>query len=213
MAGGALLDWGTYHVLGMREIFRAEPTECTEASLRRMKQPSAQCDSYYTAKLRFPNGGTAELAGGLQGPLSPFSWPRLLTPFTVLHRPVAVTGGGQAHGLEVGDGWEVTRTRTVTMINFMFAQHYHRVDIVDEYAATKKGSSRVVKRWTEKNTKKAYTWRDMGRDVPGESWVSTYGHALGQFVAKIRGKEGSGVFMTPEDSIAQMKALDMIYEK
>lgn len=203
------MDWGTYHVAGVREIFSAEPTECIEANLQRMKQPYDQCDGYYTAKLRFPNGGTATIEGGLKGPNSPFSWSHALTPFTVTHKPVVVP----EHGLEVGSDCEVRKTRTVTLANFMFAQNYHRVDIVDDFIVVEKGSSRIIKKSTKKETKKAYTWKEMGRDVSGEPWLSTYGHMLEQFVNKVRGQEGSGIFITPEDSIAQMKVVDMIYEK
>lgn len=203
------MDWGTYHVAGVREIFNAEPTECIEANLQRMKQPYDKCDGYYTAKLRFPNGGTAEIEGGLKGPNSPASWANALTPFTVIHKPVAVID----HGLDVGSEYEVKKTRTVTLRNFMFTQNYHSIDIVDDFIVIEKGSSRIVKKVTKRETKKAYTWKEMGREVLGEPWLSTYGHMLEQFVNKIRRKEGSGIFVTPEDSIAQMKAIDMIYEK
>ncbi|KAF3764177.1 NAD(P)-binding protein [Cryphonectria parasitica EP155] len=206
LAGGALMDLGTYTVAFLRETFGVEPTECLAADLTRMPPPHEKCDGSFKATLRFPNGGTGEIDGTLRGSNIFFTqgWPSI----TVTHRPVVVTD----HGEQVGEGCEVKKTRSVYFANFMLPPHYHRVDIVDEFVVVK-GDSQVVKKFTKKETKKAYTWKEMGRDLPSEPWYSTYGYMLEQFVNKIRGQEGTGIFISHEDSIAQMKALDMIYEK
>lgn len=200
-----MMDLGTYPLAAVREAFGAEPVECTEANLKSAPNVDQRCDGSFHAELRFPNGGTAEVEGGLRGsnlfPEIPI--------VTVTHRSVLTT----EHGEKLDEGSEVRRTRKVTFVNFMFPPHYHRIDVEDEFVATKKGSPASAKKSTTKQTKKAYTWKEMGRDLPGEPWQSTYGHMLEQFVSKIRGMEGSGVFISAEDSIAQMKALDLIYEK
>lgn len=205
LAGGALMDLGTYTMMALREAFKAEPTECLEADLTRMQAPYDKCDGMFSAKLRFPNGGVGELVGGLRGSSFSLSWPTV----TVTHKPAVVTD----HGEKVDEGCEVRKTRTVTYVNFMFSPHYHRIDVRDEFVVSKKGSADVVRKWSKTETKKAYTWKEMGRDLPGEPYQSTYGHMLEQFVNRIRGREGSGVFVSHDDSIAQMKALDMVYQK
>jgi hypothetical protein len=53
----------------------------------------------------------------------------------------------------------------------------------------------------------------MGRDAAGEIHWSTYRYTLEEFVNEIKGCKGSGVFVSHEESIAQSRALDMIYEK
>lgn len=50
----------------------------------------------------------------------------------------------------------------------------------------------------EKKTKKAYVWDDArtnGQLRTGEAYWSTYRHMLEQFVNKIKGKPGSGVWI------------------
>lgn len=205
LAGGAVMDLGTYPMMALREAFKAEPVECFEADLKRMPAPYDRCDGMFHAKLRFPNGGTGEIIGGLRGSNFSLSLPTL----TVTHKPVVVTD----HGEQVDEGYEVQKRRTVTFVNFMLSPHYHRLDIVDEFEVTRKGGSSVARKFTKTESKKAYTWKEVGRDLPSESWTSTYGYMLEQFVHKIKGREGSGIFISHDDSIAQMKALDMVYEK
>lgn len=205
LGGGALLDLGTYPMMALREAFKAEPVECLEADLKRMPKPYEKCDSMYNAKLRFPNGGTGQIIGGLRGYNFSFSLPTV----TVTHNPVVVTD----HGEKVDEDCEVKKTRTILFTNFMLSPHYHRIDVEDDFVIIKKGSSNVVRKFTKKETKKAYTWKEMGRDLPSEPWQSTYVHMLEQFVNKIKGREGSGLFISHDDSIAQVKALDLVYEK
>lgn len=203
LAGGSMMDVGTYTLAAVREAFGAEPTQCVEAHLTKMKKPYDRCDGMFHAKLSFPNGGTGEISGGLRGPNTSFGMPTV----KVRHKSVVVTD----HGEKVAEGCEVKKTRTVTFVNFMFSPHYHRIDVVDDFEVTK--GAHVVRRFTRKETRKAYTWKEMGRDQPGEPWQSTYGYMLEQFVNKIRGLEGTGILISPEDSVAQMRAIDMIYDK
>ncbi|RHZ49506.1 uncharacterized protein CDV56_105587 [Aspergillus thermomutatus] len=64
-----------------------------------------------------------------------------------------------------------------------------------------------------RESKKIYTFKDAGIDEPSElSWIS-YRHQLEQFVNRIRGREGSGLWVRNEDSLAQAKMIDMAYEK
>ncbi|KUI59672.1 D-xylose 1-dehydrogenase (NADP(+)) 2 [Cytospora mali] len=204
LAGGAVLDIGTYTLAALRSVFGAEPEECLEADLERMQPPYDRCDGNFRAKFRFPGGLIGEMEGGLRGSNFPTSW--ALPAVIVTHRPVVVTDE------KVSEGEEVKKTRKVTFVNFMVPPMYHRVDIEDEFVVTKKGTSDIVKKFTKNETKKAYSFKEMGVDLPGEIYWQTYRHMLEQFVNRIRGREGT-VSISHEDSIAQMKALDMVYEK
>ncbi|KAI3397093.1 hypothetical protein diail_11236 [Diaporthe ilicicola] len=203
LAGGSLMDVGTYTVKAVRTVLGVEPEVCTEADLKRMPPPRERCDGMFRAQFRFPGDVIGEVEGGLRGSKYSLSWPTL----TVRHRAVAVKG------VDVEEGTEVKRTRKIVFVNFMFAPIYHRVDIEDEFVVTKKGTEEIVRKYTKKETKKAYTFREMGEDHPGEIYWITYRHMLEQFVNRVRGREGTGVFVSHEDSMAQMRALDMVYEK
>lgn len=205
LAGGATMDVGTYPVAALRSVFGAEPEECLEAHLTREPPPHDRCDGNFKVKLRFPGGGVGEIEGGLRGSNVPsLKW---LPTVTVTHRPVVVADE------TVEEGEEVRKTRTVRFVNFMVSPVYHRIDITDEYVVSRKGSSEVVRKFTRKETRKAYTYKEMGVDEPGEIHWVTYRHMLEQFVHRVRGREGTGPWVSHEDSIAQMKALDMIYNK
>ncbi|KAK2598623.1 hypothetical protein N8I77_012019 [Diaporthe amygdali] len=203
LAGGSAMDVGTYTVRAVRGVMGVEPEACVGADLQRMPPPYERCDCMFRAQFQFPGDAVGEIEGGLRGSNFGLAWPTL----TVRHRAVAVTGA------EVEDGTDVKRTRKVVFVNFMFGPIYHRIDIEDEFVVTKEGTEEVVRKYVKKETKKAYTFKEMGVDQPGEIYWLTYRHMLEQFVNRIRGREGSGMFITHEDSMAQMRALDMIYEK
>jgi predicted dehydrogenase len=204
LAGGSAMDVGTYTVMAVRKTLGAEPEECVRADLTPMAPPRERCDGMFHAQFRFPGDVVGEVEGGLRGSNFSLSWPTL----TVQHRAVPIEGDGDGSG-----DTEVRRTRKVVFVNFMFAPVYHRIEVLDEFVVTRKGSGEEVKRYRKKETRKAYSFREMGDDEPGEPYWSTYRYELEQFVNRIRGRRENGTFIEHEDSIAQMRALDMIYEK
>lgn len=195
------MDVGTYTVMAVRRTLGVEPEECVDANLERRPPPREKCDGNFRAQFRFPGDVVGEVEGGLRGSNFSLSWPVL----TVQHRAVVEAGADE--------GTEVKRTRKVVFVNFMLAPVYHRIEIEDDFVVTKKGSGEVVRKYAKKEIKKAYTFKEMGVDEPGEIYWSTYRHELEQFVNRIRGREGNGDFIEHENSIGQMRALDMIYEK
>ncbi|KAJ4419202.1 hypothetical protein N0V82_005109 [Gnomoniopsis sp. IMI 355080] len=202
LGGGALLDLGTYPLAALRAAFGSEPIECIDARLTGMAPPRERCDHTFSAKLLFPNGGIGEIDGTMRATNM-----RLYLPtITVSHRPVAAPEVG-----ERGPGTKTTRTRKVVFYNYMFATMYHRIDVVDEFTVTNEQSGTIIQRFTKTEHKKAYTFREMGLEQPGEIYWSTYRYMLEQFVTSIRKKED--VFVSPQDSILQAQALDMVYEK
>jgi hypothetical protein len=53
----------------------------------------------------------------------------------------------------------------------------------------------------------------VGFDEPGEIYWPTHRYELEQFVNRVRGREGNGMFISQKNNMAQMRALDMIYKK
>lgn len=202
ISGGALLDLGTYPLAAIRDAFGAEPEECVDAKLTPMAPPREKCDHSFYAKFKFPNGGVGEVEGTLRGRKTRLELPGIV----VTHRPVAAPE-------EANVGEEVMRTRKVTFVNLLWSTNYHYVTVEDKFEIRDSDSSMVKREYTKTETKKAYTFREMGRDVSGEIHWSTYRYMLEEFVNRIKGREGSGVFIENEESVKQARALDMIYEK
>jgi predicted dehydrogenase len=207
LGGGTLLDLGTYPLASIRDAFSTEPEECIDAKMTPMAPPREKCDHTFYAKFRFPNGGIGEVDGSVHAPATHFSLPTI----TVTHKPVPAL---EEEAKEASDkGADMTRTRKVTFGNLLWPTYYHYVTVEDKFEIRDAGSSKVKREYTKTETKKAYTFREMGRDAAGETHWSTYRYMLEEFVNKIKGRKGSGIFISHEDSIAQSRALDMIYEK
>ncbi|KAK1573002.1 uncharacterized protein LY79DRAFT_641962 [Colletotrichum navitas] len=220
LAGGALMDIGTYCVAAVREIYGTEPQTCLESTMNSMPTPYERCDGSFKVAFRFPNNETTGVdepvrvglvEGSLQAPLIDFRLPRI----EVLHSPVTTETL-----LSTNSKVLTTARRKVTFYNFMFPHFYHRIDIEDdvtvERVCTGESEDRqLISKSTVKQQKKAYTFQDMGMDAGGEEYWLTYRWMLGQFVDRIRGRNPAGpsIWYEPEESIAQMKALDMAYEK
>lgn len=204
LAGGALMDLGTYTMAAVRGAFDADPIECIEVDLKKAPEPRDKCDQKYHAKLRFPNGGIGEIRGSLKEPLTALSLPTI----TVTHNPVTVTDYGEGEDKET----KITTTRKLKFVNYMLPPHYHRIEIIDERTESKASSS-FIKTTSKKETKKAYTFKEMDVDQPGEIYWSTYRYMLEQFVNQVKGRETKGFSAPHKDSLAQAKALDAVYEK
>lgn len=223
LAGGSLMDIGSYNVLALRETFRAEPVECLDAEPRigpRRRRGDRQCDEGLKATFRFPNGGIGTICSdnyktgrwGLPSVQLPRVVVRHKEVLVLDHGADAVAGLGERHG----------KTRRVTMWLFPGPHYWHSIDIVDEHVVRGGESGKnVVRSWIEKESKKAYVWSEeakregeqtgLARD--GEEYWSTYRHLLEQFVNRVKDRPGSGLWIDGEDSIKNMKVIDMAYEK
>ena len=209
------MDMGTYTVSTLRQIFGSMPEECTSATPRLMpKGWDQQCDQAMKASWRFPGGGT----GDVDADLAKGRWglPAIETPVAVVkHREVPVATAEVTVKVVLKEGQTHTKARTVTYWNFALPGVWHRIDILDEHAV-KDTSGKVVKKWTVKESKKAYTWGDLkeeGKVRVGEDYWSTYRYMLEEFVNKIKGKQGSGVWVDGQESINGMAMIDEAYEK
>ena len=91
---------------------------------------------------------------------------------------------------------------------------WHQVDVNDEYEIRTK-DGKTVKMWTERTSRKAYTFAEAGGDLagpPGETHWMSYRHQLEQFVNKIKGRP-TQYWVSGEISVAQAKMINMAYEK
>lgn len=210
LGGGSLLDLN-YTMSVLRVVFGAEPVECTACDVKTMPPPFELCDYRYDATWRFPNGGTGETHATLQASLreTVSNFPAV----TVRHRPVVVANADVGAGKEVEAGEEVTKTRTVTLHNFIMGVLWHRIDVEDEFVVRRAEGGEVVRRWTVKESRKAYTYREAGVDRESEPFWKTYKYQLDAFVDRVRGREGTGEWVNLEDSLGLTKMVDMAYEK
>jgi predicted dehydrogenase len=213
LAGGALMDIGTYSISALRGVFAAEPTECVsaEATVLSGAGEDKRCDESFKAEFKFPNGGVGTISASLRA-TSWFGLPGIEQPSLVVRQKEVVVDDE----VEVdGDGVHVVQ-RTA-MISWWPGPHYwHSINIEDAHSVKDAADGKTLKSWTEKKTKKAYVWDTAGTDGQvrtGEVYWSTYRHMLEQFVNRIKGRPGSGAWIDADESINQMRAIDQTYEK
>ncbi len=210
LAGGTMMDLGTYPMSALRGVFGdVAPEACLDCAVAPCPPPNERCDASFSARFRFPNGGVGEAEGDLTAPLWKFAIPRV----AVTHKEVRVD---DESGLP--EGQEKVRVRKVTLVNFIMPSLWHRIDVEDEWTVRKTdGAREVLKRWQTKQSKKVYTFREGGGDGdparPGEEWWLTYRYQLEEFVNRVRGRQGSGAWVGGEDSVAQMAMIDSAYLK
>lgn len=202
LGGGNLLDLGTYPIYAMRHVMGAEPDECTKCEVR-ISSHGQLCDEAAEASFVFPSGRTGIVMTDLQASATTFPTFNI----TVLHKAVA------AEDIELPAGQKKERIRKLTLYNFLMSSFWHRLDIEDEFVVREVKSGNVVKRWTKKQSKKIYTFKDAGIDQPSEDYWTSYRHQLEQFVSHVRGQQGSGLWVPYEDSLSHAKMIDMAYEK
>jgi predicted dehydrogenase len=213
LAGGALMDIGTYGVSALRAVFAAEPIECVsaEATVLSGTGEDKRCDESFKAEFKFPNGGIGTIDASLRS-RTWFGLPRIRMPSLVVRQKEILLD----ESAEV-DGDGVHFCRRTTRIWFWPSPHYyHSIQIEDEHCIKDIANHKVLRNWTEKQDKKAYVGVDVGTNgevKTGEPYWSTYRHMLEQFVNKIKGRPGSGVWIDADESINQMRAIDRAYEK
>ena len=208
LSGGCLMDLGSYDVQMLRQVFGTEPVECVKASVRRMPAGLDQnIDQAFAASWRFPNGGIGSIVADSAATGGHYlSWltdglPAIKVPMcSVKHREKIVRHP------ELQER-EIVTTKTVIIWDVLFASIWHRIDVVVDHILRCTKDGRIEKQWTEKVHFKQYSG-----NCGNASW-STYRHQLEQFVNKVRGRQGSGVWIDADDSIRQMEMIDGAYKK
>lgn len=212
LAGGTLMDFGTYSVSCLRQLFRAEPEACLQASYRPVPGGDREIDQAFRAKWRFPNGGTgyidADLAatGGYWFPWLTKNWPKVALPQTTVELEEIDQPG---EGLDPGAN-HVVKCKA-TFWNPLMPTIYHRIDIEDNHVIRQGG--KVIKSWTESRQMKVYNWPSNGDGRVGREWWTTYRYQLEEFVNAVKKRPGSGVWVTGDDSVKQMEMIDGAYLK
>ncbi|KAK4500044.1 hypothetical protein PRZ48_008230 [Zasmidium cellare] len=200
LAGGSIMSMGTYNFAALRLLFGAEPEECSSCDTHHYTDGiHANCDWDVHARFRFPGGRIGEAKTTLRGPT-------IWTPSTakVQLQPVTLPED-QPNQIK-------TRTRHLTLHGIVHAIFWHRIDIHDTYEIRSKDSGALIRRWEEKRSEKAYTFKEAGIDSPGEDYWMSFRHQLEQFVNRVKGRE-TLTWVDGEDSIKQMEMIDMAYEK
>ncbi|KAF2650074.1 NAD(P)-binding protein [Lophiostoma macrostomum CBS 122681] len=211
MGGGNILDLGTYPLYAVRQIMRAEPDECVACKVRLPPPPHEGCLCDEAAHMRFvfPGNRTAEIATDLRASVTTMPTFRI----AVVHGEVEIEVPVPGDSNDIPATQKRSRIRKVTLNNFLVAAAWHRIDIEDETLIRDRKTDRVVKRSVKKESRKVYTFKDAGVDQPSEAFWTSYRHQLEQFVNRVRGRAGSGLWVSGEESVAQAKMIDMAYEK
>ncbi|PKY04094.1 NAD(P)-binding protein [Aspergillus campestris IBT 28561] len=205
LSGGSIMAMGTYNMAALRMALGAEPEECLSCDVHSYTDGiHDKCDYDFHAKFRFPNGAIGEASTTLKGPT--YWTPSYLT---VTQKEVVVPDS------TLPASQTKLLKRKLTLHGFVHGIFWHRIDIHDEHHIRDNGSGKVVRRWETTENRKAYTFKEAGgefADLPGEPFWMSYRHQLEQFVNKVKGRETQH-WISGEDSIAQMKMIDMAYEK
>ena len=179
LAGGTLMDLGTYNLSALRATFGAEPVSVLSAT----PKPSTndeRCDEAMQAMYQFPNGGTGKLTCDLaarvkyeRGQSSWFAWLFNGWPSLTVDMPPWLTVKlREKYGME--DDMTITTQKTIVMNNFMGPHIWHRIDI-NTTTTYHSPDNTVIRTETSTESKKAYVWPEaQGGDVKGEDWWLTY---------------------------------------
>ncbi|KAF5676097.1 hypothetical protein FHETE_2224 [Fusarium heterosporum] len=203
LGGGNILELGTYPINALRQIMGDEPEECTMCRTESGPPPHQLYDEFAEASFRFPGDKVGKAVMNMRAPVTTFP----TFDITVTHREHRVDDKNLPQGQSK---WLL---RKLSIKNFLVSAFWHRIDMVDEYSIRDEVGGKVLKKWTTKQCKKIYTFKDAGIKQPGEPYWTSYRHQLEQFVSRVRGSKGSGLWVDNEDSLAQAKMIDMAYAK
>ncbi|GKZ19320.1 hypothetical protein AbraIFM66951_005549 [Aspergillus brasiliensis] len=222
LSGGCLMDLATYPLSCVRQVLgRREHLNVVEARHRPLPvaadgsevEPQIDVeikatyitDSEKTAKIRgdlLYGGGFSFLPASWSHSLPWFKWPMT----EALSGEILVDG--QDDGQDDGSSHFVQRK--VTLWNHLLPTIYHRIDICDRHFLRR--GEELVKTWDEVQYIKAYNWPEGDvRSQTYQEWWTTWRCQLEEFVNRIKGRAGSGVWIDGEESIAQMEAIDETY--
>lgn len=205
LSGGTIMSMGTYNFAALRLLFDAEPEQCVSCDAEAYTDGiHNKCDYEFKAQFRFPNGGTGVASSTLNGEtiLKP-SW------VTVETKKVVVPDNN------LPASQEKLQKRTLTLNGMIHGVFWHRIDVHDIFEVRNKDTGTVVKQWEENKSHKAYTFKEAGgqfTDLPGETHWMSYRYQLEAFVNRIKGRP-TQEWVGAEDSISQMKMIDMAYRK
>lgn len=205
LAGGNIISLGTYNLCALRLLFGSEPEECIECETKGYTDGiHDKCDWEFRAKFRFPNGAIGEASSSMKGGT-------ILKPSSV----TTITWEVVIFDETLPTFQERVQTREVTLWGLIHGTIWHRIDVTDNFIIRDRRDQRVIRKWQEKSSRKAYTFQEAGGefvDLPGEPYWLSFRHQLEQFVNRVKGRR-TVHWISGEDSVAQMRMIDMVYEK
>lgn len=218
LGGGSVMDICTYLISAIRGVVGKEPIACTSAVPTRMPPGwDDKIDVAMNAEWEFEGGIKAEMygdlckAGGYWLPWLTSKWPAMQLPKTQVRMQKKVI---EDAAFRPGEKHELIDTFTIW--NATLPTFWHSIVILNEHQVVDaKGA--IKKKWSHTTTKKAYTWAEGGvhstEKLHSEPWWITYRYMAEEFINKINGEQGSGVWVDGQDSIRQMEMIDSVYEK
>ncbi|KAJ3490933.1 hypothetical protein NLI96_g1063 [Meripilus lineatus] len=184
LGGGAMMDMGCYTMNCLRYLSGANPLEVISAS--------SEVYPNDPTRTLIDTGTTATLSfpssvvGTLTCNLRQSPSYGVIPKFPSIRAKVECEGG------------------EIEVYNYVapFLYHYIQVSVRDGQG----GKGR------KKRIEKIYNPQDAKFDWKGEDWWSTYRYQLEAFVDRLKGRTPQ-TWVTAEDSIANMEAIEMVYEK
>ncbi|PVI06630.1 NAD(P)-binding protein [Periconia macrospinosa] len=212
LSGGTLMDFGTYDVSTLRSIFGEEPVSVKSVAYRPAPL-DPQCDEAIVAEYEFSGGRAGKIDADLQAkggyPLAALT--KNLPSFRNMLPKVEIKLKPKVE--KVDGGLEKTTRKEIIVWNFMAPHLYHRVDIITKTQLKNPQDGKVVKENKGVEYIKEYKWPEEQARKKGEEWWTTYRYMLEEFVNRVKNREGSGIWVEPEDSIRQMEMIDATYKK
>ncbi|KAI9151437.1 NAD(P)-binding protein [Paramyrothecium foliicola] len=204
LSGGSMMSMGTYNYAALRLIFDANPEECISCEANSYTDGiHDKCDWDFNAKFRFPGGRIGEAASTLRGgTMYKAAWVEVKTV------------EAEVPDASLPEGQTKFCTRELRLADMIHGAIWHRIDVKTHFEIRTKDGA-IVKKWTEAKSQKAYSFKEAGGEfanLPGEVYWMSFRHQLEQFVNKVKGRK-TQFWISGEDSIAQMKMIDMAYEK
>ncbi|KAE8555212.1 hypothetical protein EYB25_003760 [Talaromyces marneffei] len=225
LSGGCNMDLATYCVSQIRQILgdsRPKVESVTFRTLSKSEHPEnevedlEQIDEAVTATFKSKTGAVGRIGSdfALTGTFLGMKVPKLEWAKCIAELEEKEVSGEEEEGKQtkLGDGEKHYVQRMVTLYNHIGPVVYHSIVVEDKHSIKRDGTT-TVKSWTQKNTIKAYDWPDKSDGRQGGASWSTYRHQLEEFVNRVKGRKGTGVWVEHQSSMDQMAVLDEMYEK
>lgn len=107
---------------------------------------------------------------------------------------------------------ELAMTQKVSLFGHMLFTVYNRIDTEDHYQVRRKADEQIQKPWTQKTQKSVHSFHGISVDQPGEEYRMSYRYQLEQFIQRVRGRKVDA-WVSADSSLAQMRAVDMAYQR
>lgn len=225
LSGGCNMDLATYCVSQIRQILgdsRPKVESVTFRTLSKSEHPEnevedlEQIDEAVTATFKSKTGAVGRIGSdfALTGTFLGMKVPKLEWAKCIAELEEKEVSGEEEEGKQtkLGDGEKHYVQRMVTLYNHIGPVVYHSIVVEDKHSIKRDGTT-TVKSWTQKNTIKAYDWPDKSDGRQGGASWSTYRYQLEEFVNRVKGRKGTGVWVEHQSSMDQMAVLDEMYEK